>query len=315
MTEPAAGHAQTGAQARSELIGTIAVLLASAVWATSGLFVKLILEETHVSALALAFWRDISTFSVFFLALVLFRRRWLQVQRQDLKWLVAMGVSLGSFHVFWNLGVMLNGVAVATVQQAAMPAIVAVVARLVWHEPLTWEKIVAIVLTFAGTVFVSGLGELSRADLTAAGFLVGLAMPALYAAWNLFGKQVRRTYNPFTTLTFAFGFAALCLLPLQFFTPFPWPVSSTGLLWFAGLVLISSVSGFSIYFYGLGRLPASVATILAMTEIAFVAAYAYFLLDERLAPSQVVGAALVVAGVMMLSWPKGRRERQVAQGV
>jgi drug/metabolite transporter, DME family len=308
MTESSAACAKAGSQARSELVGALFVLLASAVWGTSGVFVKLILEETHASALALAFWRDLSTFALLFLALALFRRQWLRVQRQDLRWLAAMGFSLGSFHVLWNLAVMINGVAVATVQQAVMPAIVAVIARLIWREPLTWPKILAIILTFVGTVFVSGLGELSRAQLSITGFLVGLAMPILYAAWNLFGKKVRRTYNPFTTLTFAFGFAALCLFPLQFFTPAPWPVSTIGLAWFAGLVLISSISGFSIYFYGLGRLQASVATILAMTEIAFVAVYAYVLLHERLTGSQVAGAVLVVVGVLLLSWPRRRRE-------
>ena len=66
-----------------------------------------------------------------------------------------MGASLGAFHVFWNLAVLLNGAAVATVQQAATPAIVVVIARMVWRESLTWRKLLAIVLTFAGTVLVS----------------------------------------------------------------------------------------------------------------------------------------------------------------
>jgi drug/metabolite transporter (DMT)-like permease len=44
-----------------------------------------------------------------------------------------------------------------------------------------------------------------------------------------------------------------------------------------------------------------------MSEIFFVAVYAYLLLGERLTPSQVLGAALVVGGVLVLSW--GRRRR------
>jgi drug/metabolite transporter (DMT)-like permease len=45
-----------------------------------------------------------------------------------------------------------------------------------------------------------------------------------------------------------------------------------------------------------------VASILAMSEIAFVAIYAYFLLNERLTASQILGAVLVVGGVLLLSW-------------
>jgi DME family drug/metabolite transporter len=293
---------RTEARGRSDLLGSLAVLLAAACWGTSGVFVKLIAADTGISALALAFWRDISTLAVLLAGIGLFRPRWLRVQKADLRWLAGMGISLGIFHVFWNLGVLLNGAAVATVQQAAMPAIVAVVAWMIWREALTWTKIGAILLTFVGTVLVSGLDVLGQVNLSLGGLFVGLGIPVTYASWTLFGKQVRKTYNPLTTLTYAFAFGALVLLPFQFFTPQPWPVPPVALAWFAGLILLATAFAFSVYTFALGRLPASVASILVMSEIAFVAVYAYFLLDERLTASQILGAVLVVGGVLLLSW-------------
>jgi drug/metabolite transporter (DMT)-like permease len=260
--------------ARSDLVGSLAVFLAAACWGTSGIFVKLVAANVQISALALAFWRDVTTFAVLFAGLALLRPAWLVIHKADLRWLAGMGISLGIFHVFWNLGVLVNGAAVATVQQAAMPAIVAVIAWLIWHESLTWTKILAILLTFVGTVLVSGLDTLGQANLSLGGLLIGLGIPVTYASWNLFGKKARETHNPFTTLTYAFAFGALVLLPFQFFTPQPWPVPASALLWFAGLILLATITAFSIYTFGLGRLPASVATILAMSEIAFVAVYA-----------------------------------------
>ena len=306
MTDATAQAREAAAPARSDLTGSLLVVVAAACWGTSGIFVKLITLDTGVSALSLAFWRDITTFAILFLALVLFRRDWLRVQRSDLPWLVGMGASLGIFHVFWNLNVFLNGVAIATVQQAAMPAIVTVAAWLLWHESLSWSKIVAIVLTFAGTVLVSGVDVLGQSELSLVGLLVGFGTPTLYATWNLFGKKVRQSYNPMTSLTYTFGFGALILFPLQFFTPQPFPVGTTSLLWFAALIGLSTIVPFSLYTFALGRLPASVASILAMSEIAFVAVYAYVLLDERLTPSQILGAVLVVAGVLLLSWYRWR---------
>jgi drug/metabolite transporter (DMT)-like permease len=73
-------------------------------------------------------------------------------------------------------------------------------------------------------------------------------------------------------------------------------------LWFTGLIFVATIIPFSAYTFALGRLPASVASILAMSEIAFVAAYAYILLGERLTVSQILGAVLVVGGVLLLSW-------------
>jgi drug/metabolite transporter (DMT)-like permease len=238
--------------------------------------------------------------------LALFRRSWLRVARADLRWLVGLGASLGIFHVFWNLGVMVNGAAVATVQQAAMPAIVAIAAWFLWREALTWDKIAAIALTFTGTVLVSGLDIEGAVQLSPAGLFIGLGMPVTYAAWNLFGKKVRETYNPVTTLTYAFLFAWLVLLPFQFFTPQPFPVPPRALLWFVGLILLATIFSFSSYTFALGRLPASVASILAMSEIAFVAVYAYVLLGERLTAAQIVGSALVVGGVVLLWWRRSR---------
>jgi len=226
--------------------------------------------------------------------------------------LVAMGASLGTFHVFWNLAVMLNGAAVATVQQAAMPAIVAVAAWLLWREPLTWVKIAAILLAFAGTVLVSGPDLLGGAPLSLGGLLIGLGTPITYAAWTLFGKKAREECNPITTLTYAFAFAALVLLPLQFFTPQPFPVSGTALLWFAALIGLSTIVSFSSYTWALGHLPASVASILVMSEIAFVAVYAVVLLGERLTPSQILGAILVLGGVLLLTLGPGGKPKAIA---
>ncbi len=309
-SEQAAPDSKWEAFKNSTFIGYLAVLGAAACWGTSGIFVKFVVESSPVSATVLAFWRDITTFAVLVSGGLLFSPAKLAVKRSDLPWLAGMGASLGIFHVFWNLGVILNGAAVTTVQQAAMPAIVAVVAWFIWQESLTWRKILAIILTFVGTVLVSGMAELGQAQVTLAGLLVGFGVPISYAGWSLFGKKVRTGYEVLVVLTYAFGIAALVLLPLQFFMEQPFPVASITYLWFAGLIFVATIGGFVTFTFGLGRLPASVASILAMSEIAFVAVYAYILLDERMSVTQVVGTVLVIGGVMVLI--RRRRRRRAA---
>lgn len=289
-----------------DMVGYLAVLLAAACWGSSGVFIKFLVADSGISALALAFWRDFLTFLILFVSLAIFRPAWLRVRRADLGWLLGMGGSLGVLHVIWILGVLANGAAVATVQQAAAPAMVAVVAWLIWRESLGWSKVLAILLTFAGAVLVSGLGVLGQADLSPEALLIGLGIPVMYSIWTLLSKRVRQDYNPLTTLTYAFAFGALVLLPFQFFTPQPWPVPVSSLVWLAGLIAVPTLGGFSLYLFALGRLPASVVTILAMTEIAFATAYAHTLLNERLTVVQVGGAVLVVSGVALLSF-NGRR--------
>jgi drug/metabolite transporter (DMT)-like permease len=294
------------------MLGFVAVLAATACWGTSGIFVKFLIIGTDVSALALAFWRDLGTFTVLLIGMRLLRPEWLEVRRRDLPWLVALGSSLGVFHIFWNLGVRVNGAAVATVQQAAMPAIVAIAAWLIWREPLTWQKILAVILAFTGTVLVSGVDVLGQLDLSLSGLLIGLGIPVFYASWNLLSKRVRGQYGPLTTMTYTFGFAALVLFPFQFFTPQPWPVPLPAWLSFGGLIGVATIAGFFLYTSALGRLPASVATILAMAEIPIVSVYAYFLLGEQMTAIQILGAVLVVGGVLLLSRRKALQSTPVA---
>lgn len=290
---------------RSDVAGYLAVLMAAVFWGTSGIFVKLIITDINVSALALAFWRDTFTFAILLAGVGLLRPAWLCVKRRDLVWLAALGsISVGTLHVLWNLSVLLNGVAVSTIQQATMPVVVTIAAWLMWREPLTIRKIGAIVLTFSGTVLISGLDILGNTQLTVQGRLVGFSIPVIYATFILFGKQVAGRYHPLTILTYGFGFGALTLLPFQFFTPQPWPVPGSSWLWLAGLVGLSTILSFSVYTFGLGRLPASVAGILAMAEIPLASVYAYLFLGERLALIQFAGAILVVGGVLLLSWGK-----------
>jgi len=132
------------------------------------------------------------------------------------------------------------------------------------------------------------------------GLLIGLGLPFSYASWNLFGKKARRRYGVLTVLTYGFGFGALALFPFQFFIPFPWPALPITWFWFAALIFIPTIAAWYAYMFGLGRLPASVASILSMTEIPFVAVYAWLLLDDLMTLTQAVGAAMVITGVSLL---------------
>ncbi len=279
--------------------GYFAVLMASAWWATSGLFVKYIASQGDISSIALAFWRDLLTCLTLLIGVALLRPAALRICRADLPRLAAMGASLGAFHVFWNLAVLVNGAAVATVQQAATPAIVVVVARIAWRESLTWRKLLAIALAFVGTVLVSGIGELGAAQFTALGLAIGFCLPLGYAGWTVFGKSVRGPYNPLVILTYGFAFATLTLFPWQFFVEQPWGAPVTMWLGFAGWV-VQTIIAFGAYLFGLGKLPAGIASILAMSEIAFVGVFAYFLLGERLEWTQILGVVFVVVGVLLL---------------
>jgi len=288
------------------LSGIVAVLLAASCWAMSGIFVNLIMESGGVSSLLLAFWRDTVSFLAFLALGIAVQRDRMSIRREDWPIIAGMGISLGTFHVALNLGYQLNGAAITTVQQAAMPAIVLIVARVIWKEPLTGLKIFSLVLISSGTVFISGLLQTGAPDINPTSIAIGFLVPALYAGWSLFGKALQKGYSPVVTLVWAFGIAALILLPCQAFTGslLPPAVPARSCVWFCGLIGISTVLAFFAYTFALARLPAGIVPIVVMTEIVFAVFFARLFLKEILSLIEIVGTATVVGGVLFLLVPE-----------
>lgn len=294
--------------------GILLVVLATACWSTSGIFISLIHAETGITAVGLAFWRDLSTFLILLLGIVIFRRDLLKVSRRDLPWLIAMGmISIGFFHVLWNTAVLLNGASISTVIQSNAPIFVTIMGWLLWKEPLTLRKLVAVVLAVAGTVLISRLDVQGGMQITLYGVIIALLAAVAYGTYSLFGKKLGNSYNPWTILIYVFGFGTLALAPLQFSSPLPWPVTQKAAFSLIALVMLTTITGFVLYTFGLRRLQASVASITANTEVLFASILAYIILGERLNMTQIVGAVLIVSGVILISLPVKKKLKAADQ--
>jgi len=104
-------------------------------------------------------------------------------------------------------------------------------------------------------------------------------------------------------MLYAFIYGTVTLLPFQYGRPLPFHVSAEVLIYFILFVVISTIGGFGVFSMALKHLPASVASITATTEIVFASTMAYDILGERLDNWQIVGAAFVVLGVLLVSIP------------
>ena len=73
---------------------------------------------------------------------------------------------------------------------------------------------------------------------------------------------------------------------------------------FVKLIFITTLSGYLLYFMGLQKLPASVGSILSTSEVPFAALVAYLVMKEAMTGWQIIGAILVVGGVVLVSLPQ-----------
>jgi len=304
---------ETTPEATSENVqGLLLVIFATLCWSTSGIFINLITDATQISAVGLAFWRDLSTFLILLASISLIRPDHLNVKRKDLPWLAAMGaISIGFFHILWNTSVVVIGASLATVMQSNAPIFVTVMAWFLFREPLTPRKITAVLLAVAGTILIAGVQGSGNIQVTTSGLLIALGSALTYGTLSLFGKKLSGSYPSWTILLYIFGFGTLTLLPFQFNRPLPTPISLDTVLLFLGFLLISTILGFGLYTTGLQKLQASVASITATTEILFAAILAYFLLNERLDLWQILGSILIISGVVLVSM---RNNKQANKG-
>lgn len=280
------------------------VLFATSIWATSGILISWILDWSGISPVNLAFWRDLATFACLLLGIILLKPALLRVNRRDIPWFIAMGViSVGFLHVIWTINILWNGAALATVFQANAPIFVTIIAWLIWRESLSMRKVGAITLALIGTALVARLDTHGTIRLSIMGLVIGLTSALSYGLYSIFGKKLGGTYNPWTVLVYSFGFATLVLFPFQIGSSLLKTITLPVLLSFAALVLFPTLLGYGLYTIGLGRLPASTAAIVATAEIPFAAIYAYFALGERLTSWQILGAILIVGGVILVSLP------------
>ena len=292
--------------------GYLICLIATIFWSTTAIFIRYLIQNYSMPPLLLAFWRDLFTSITVAIALAIISRPLLRVERRHLAFLAGYGLALAFLNTSWTISVALNGAAVSTVLVYSSPAITAVVAWRLFGEPLDRVKIAAVILSLLGCALVSGAYLPGMWQLNLIGVTTGLLSGLAMAIYNLMGKAAAlRQINPWSTLLYSFAGAAAVLLVIN--------LSSLGqaeglarpdLLWLgkaltAWLVLAilamgPTIGGYGLYIVSLGYLPAGVANLIATLEPVFTAILAYLLLAERLSTVQLLGSALVAAGIVLL---------------
>jgi len=300
--------------------GYPAALGAAVLLSTTAVFIRYLTVTYELPALVLAFWRDVFVVLTLVPVLAIARPALLRAERRHLGYLAAYGLMLAAFNAMWTLSVAFNGAAVATVLAYCSAAFTALLGWWLLKEKLNWGKLVAIALSIGGCVLVADALDPAAWDANFAGILTGVLSGLTYAGYSLMGRAAaQRGLNPWTSLIYTFGFAAVVLLGVNLL---PGEVTTGGavragdMFWlgtsWAGwgvLFLLAAgptVGGFGLYNVSLSHLPSSVANLIVTLEPAFTAVTAFFFLGERLTLTQAAGGLVIVSGVVFLRVYQGR---------
>ncbi len=308
--------------------GYAIALVSAVILSTTAIFIRYLTQTYGLPPLVLAFWRDLfvaATLAAVLAGLRLCGRRGalarLRVARRHLPYLAGYGLVLAAFNSLLTPSVALNGAALSTVLVYSSAAFTALLGWVCLGEQLTGAKLAAIALCLGGCGCVSGALAPAAWHTNLTGIIIGVLSGLGYAAYSLMGRSAaQRGLDPWTTLFYTFGFAALFLFGLNLVPGGHIPGAAArpaDLFWLgqasAGWGLLAllaagpTVGGFGLYNVCLGYLPSSVANLILTSETAFTALIAYAVLGERLSGPQLGGSLLILAGVVWLRVYEGAR--------
>ena len=279
----------------------LAVGAAASIWGTLGYFAKLLYAE-GVSFEALVAVRAVVGWAAVLVFVLLTKGAGgLRVVRGDLVFLAPLGiVGIGVFYLLYFFTVREGEVGTASILLYSSPAFVTLLAWVFLREPLGVTRILALGLTFAGIGLVVGVYDPGTLEVAPLVLLTGLLSGLTYGSYSIFGKPVARRLDPSVILSYALGFGAVLLVAFAL----PTVGTLVGLPpWCYWMLLMLSVVhtalAFALYTFGLRRLEAGRAAIVATVEPVVAGMVGVFLLGEDLTAPKVLGAILVLSGAAL----------------
>ena len=285
------------------LKGFAYVLLAAVLWGTLGIFYKTLIGVYGLTPLTLAFFR--AAFSALFLlvGLSVLRPEWLRVERRDLPLLVSFGLfGVAAFFFVYVNAVDRVGVAVASVLLYTAPAWVTLISWRFLGESIGPRRLAALALAFVGCALVAGITDPNQIRLNAPGVLFGLASGLTYGLYSVFNKAGVRKYRPWTVLFYGLLVGAMALSLVQDLDDIARALRSPVIVaWLTVMALVPTLGSGLAFATGLRFVPVSAASVVANLEPVVATTLAYLIFGEVMAPWQMLGGVLIIAGAVISS--------------
>jgi drug/metabolite transporter (DMT)-like permease len=209
----------------------------------------------------------------------------------------------------------LEGLARSTATNAALmlvsiPVLTLAFAVLLKRERLTAMGLAGIVTGLAGALLlVIPRGNVDFSSQTTLGNVLLLAGGVSFALYLVLTRPILARHEPLRVMSWIFLFSAITVIPFGFVGLRS--LASTGLTqggWLSVTYVVvgATVLPYMLNSWALVRVRSSLVAIYILLQPVVAGTLGYFFLDERLGPHTVLAACLVVTGVLLSAWRRGR---------
>jgi drug/metabolite transporter (DMT)-like permease len=294
---------------RRPAVGYAMVAGAALLFAVNGTVSKVVLAS-GMSSLRLTEVRSLGAFLGFAAILAVTRPAALRVDRRELLFLALFGLAgVASVQLFYFLSIHRLQIGVALLIQYTAPLLVALWVFLVLREHVRRRLWVALGLALVGLSLVVDLW--GGVSLDGLGVAFGALSAVAYAAYILFAEHAIGRRDTVSLLCYGFLFASLLWAVVQPWWSFPISVPQRDVsllghlsdvhlpVWalLAWIVVLGTVVPFLLIVAALHHIRATRVAIVAMLEPVVASIVAWAWLGERLGTEQLVGGAIVLAGI------------------
>lgn len=282
--------------------GAVYVLIAAILWGGIGIFVKN-LERLKVSPMNIVFLRCLLTVIILAVVLSVKDRKMFKLSLRDIPLFIGNGIfSVVMFTYCYYQTIELSTLSVAAVLMYTAPIFVMIISVIFFKEKLTLNKVAALVLSFIGCAFVSGIvGSALRVSTSA--LIFGLLTGFGYSLYTIFGSRlVLRGYKTFTIIFYTFLFALAGALIILLVSGDHAAISYSPEVWFWAflMAIFNTILPYFFYTAGLRSMDASKAPIIATVEPVAATVLGLFY-GEKLSIFGVLGIILVLSSVVIVN--------------
>ncbi|MBP7705396.1 MAG: DMT family transporter [Caulobacter sp.] len=259
-------------------------------------FAPIFVRMTETGPAAAGFWR---LFLALPLLALLMMRDGKGVATPPGRMMLLAGVLFALDLSFWHYGVKLTSVANATVLTNLSPVVVTVAAWFLFRERPAKIFVAGLALALAGAATMAMAADHGQAINAPLGDALSLATAVWYALYFIAMRSARQGAGASRAMFWSTLVSAPILLAVAFaFGERIIPGSGAGWAACVGLAVVH-VAGQGSIAWALGRLPASIASVVVLAQPVVAAVAGWILFSEALTPLQIAGGVLTLAGVVI----------------
>ncbi|WP_066291869.1 DMT family transporter [Bacillus sp. FJAT-29937] len=221
------------------------------------------------------------------------------ITRRDWLFSIIAGVFLAFHFILWFESLNYTSVASSTVLVTLQPLFAFVGTYFFFKEKFSLKAIISSIIAVLGSVVISW-GDFKISGSALYGDILALIACALITANLLFGQDVRKRLS---LVTYTFIVYSISTITLFFYVIIkqepliPYPTSDW--VYFILLAVFPTLMGHTIFNWSLKWLSTSTISMAILFEPVGAALLAYYLLQESVTWSQIIGGCIIIIGVSL----------------